>query len=270
MTIEGLIEQSRALEGVPAGWQSLVDDPSAAQEVEALRDSYRTWYKSCLRILPGDGTRAKFVGAYEGTTLFPGVRSFLAEPLRRNVLFKWQFSYEHCYRRRVATQREVLVALDFATMNPAVVVFDELEAMLQNFAQFVRTMQMSKRSNIQVSVETEFDLQPLVEAVLRLHYGDVRSEEYVPSYGGANSRVDFYLRAHGIMVETKMTRRGLRDKEIGDELIIDMARYRRHPDCRAVLALIYDPDGWLTNPEGIEHDLRSGSQELPLRVVVAR
>jgi len=68
--------------------------------------------------------------------------------------------------------------------------------------------------------------------------------------------MDFLLKTERIVVETKMTRTGLGAKAIGDELLVDIGRYSRaHPDCRTLVCFVYDPDGHITNPEGLERDL---------------
>ncbi len=38
------------------------------------------------------------------------------------------------------------------------------------------------------------------------------------------------------------------------------ARYKTHPDIDTLYCFVYDPDGWIDNPVGIENDL-SGLKE---------
>ena len=67
--------------------------------------------------------------------------------------------------------------------------------------------------------------------------------------------MDFLLKAEQIVLEAKMTRRGLGAKELSEELIIDAAKYKQHPDCKTLICLVYDPTGSVKNPRGIERDL---------------
>jgi hypothetical protein len=67
--------------------------------------------------------------------------------------------------------------------------------------------------------------------------------------------MDFLLKEHAIVVEAKMTRKGLAGKEVSEQLIIDAAKYRQHTDCKALVCLVYDPSGLVKNPRGIERDL---------------
>jgi len=56
-------------------------------------------------------------------------------------------------------------------------------------------------------------------------------------------------------------------QELADELAIDAARYRTHQDCKLLVCLIYDPDGFIKNPWGFEADITrlsdSGLKVLP-------
>ena len=67
--------------------------------------------------------------------------------------------------------------------------------------------------------------------------------------------MDFLLKGHEIVVEVKMTRKGLWAKEVSEQLIIDAAKYRQHPECKTLVCLVYDPEGLVKNPRGIERDL---------------
>jgi hypothetical protein len=67
--------------------------------------------------------------------------------------------------------------------------------------------------------------------------------------------MDFLLKGHEIAVEVKMTRKGLLAKEVSEQLIIDAAKYRQHPECKTLVCLVYDPAGLVKNPRGIERDL---------------
>lgn len=117
-----------------------------------------------------------------------------------------------------------------------------------------------------LEIEDEYDVQDLLHAMLRLDFDDIRPEEWTPSYAGASSRMDFLLKQEHVVIEAKKTRKNLRDKEIGEQLIVDIAKYRAHPECRMLICFIYDPEGRIGNPAGLETDL-SGERD-GLRVIV--
>ena len=106
-----------------------------------------------------------------------------------------------------------------------------------------------------VRVVDEYDVQDLMHALLKLHFEDVRAEEATPGVAGKSGRMDFLLKAERLVLETKMTRRSLGQNEIGDELIVDMKRYRSHPDLRTLVCFVYDPGGFCRAPAALENDL---------------
>lgn len=124
-----------------------------------------------------------------------------------------------------------------------------------------------KRSTL--AINDEYDVQDLLRALLRQHFEDVRREEPVPSCAGRAPRMDLLLKVQKIAIETKMTRDGLRDREIGDELLQDVARYKDHPDCSTLVSFIYDPKGLLKNPHGLASDIEKQSDSrLTVKVVI--
>jgi hypothetical protein len=74
--------------------------------------------------------------------------------------------------------------------------------------------------------------------------------------------MDFLLNDESIVVEVKMTRQMLKDKDVSDQLIIDKERYRKHPKCRTLICLVYDPQSMLKNPAALETDLSSDDEEI--------
>ena len=78
--------------------------------------------------------------------------------------------------------------------------------------------------------------------------------------------MDILVKKPKIVVEVKKTREGLKDKEIGEELTIDKAHYKNHPDCKILYCFVYDPEGRISNPTGLEDDLKEDSSGF--RVVV--
>jgi len=118
-------------------------------------------------------------------------------------------------------------------------------------------------------VKDEYDLQDLLRSVLQLHFDDVRAEEWNPSYGGVQSRSDLVLKQERIVIETKMTRKSLTQKELVRQLIQDKEQYRDHPDCGTLIFFVYDPTHRLTNPTAIEHDLSDAQGRPPAIVVIS-
>jgi hypothetical protein len=115
------------------------------------------------------------------------------------------------------------------------------------------------RNTIQIT--DEYDIQDLLQGLLKIEYEDVRAEEYTPSYAGSSTKVDFLLKNEKIVIEVKKTREGLKDKQVGDQLILDSRHYKAHPDCKHLICFVYDPEGRIENPRGLENDLNNISDE---------
>ncbi|MGJ4748586.1 hypothetical protein ACQV5M_19650, partial [Leptospira sp. SA-E8] len=70
---------------------------------------------------------------------------------------------------------------------------DELDQIILRFHAVAVQLRERHSSRPTLDVNDEYDVQDLMHALLRLHFDDVRSEEWVPSYAGAASRTDFLL-----------------------------------------------------------------------------
>ena len=101
-----------------------------------------------------------------------------------------------------------------------------------------------------------------------MHFLDIRREEWTPSYAGGASRMDFLLKNEQIIVEVKKTRKGLGGKEVSDQLIIDTKRYKAHPNCKILICFVYDPEGRISNPNGIIRDLSGTTDGTSVIVII--
>ena len=67
--------------------------------------------------------------------------------------------------------------------------------------------------------------------------------------------MDFLLAAYKLVIELKFVRDRVHAKKIGDELIVDIAHYGKHPECKILWCIVYDPNEHLTNAGGLHTDL---------------
>lgn len=143
-----------------------------------------------------------------------------------------------------------------------------IEKICTNFHRCARSILNRHSNRATLEINDEYDVQDLLEGILRLFIDDVRPEDYVPSYAGGNSRTDFYLPQYETYIETKMTREGLRDKEVGEQLVIDIARYGEK--CKTLVCFIYDKGSFLSNPYGLISDLEGlGANKVQVKVYIA-
>ncbi|QDH81616.1 hypothetical protein FKX85_17200 [Echinicola soli] len=141
--------------------------------------------------------------------------------------------------------------------------------LFDKFHQIVRQLRYRYDSRETLNVHDEYDMQNLLHSLLHLYFDDIRPEEWTPSYAGKSSRMDFLLKDYKIIIEVKKTRKGLTERELGTQLIDDIARYKSHPDCETLLCFTYDPEGLIGNPRGLENDLnRQEENGLNVKVII--
>jgi hypothetical protein len=141
----------------------------------------------------------------------------------------------------------------------------KITALCRRFPLFAERLKSRQRGRQPFEISDEYDVQDLLHAVLKLHFDDVRPEEWAPSYAANSSRVDFLLPRERAIIETKMTRSNLGQREGANELIIDAARYAKFPQISHLVCLIYDPGRHIGNASALENDL--GQSDGRLRVV---
>jgi REase_DpnII-MboI len=163
-------------------------------------------------------------------------------------------------RRKSLLEAYVEQLRDIAGPNPADSLaepreVDLVKLILRRFHIVARQLTRRHDNRETIEIRDEYDVQDLLHALLRLYFDDIRPEEWAPSYAGGSSRMDFLLKNERLVIEAKMTRAGLTEKQIGEQLIVDAARYSTHPDCTILVCFIYDPEAHLKNPRGLEADL---------------
>jgi len=133
--------------------------------------------------------------------------------------------------------------------------FEQLERLLKRFHIVAKQLKHRHDDRETLIIEDEYDVQDFVHSLLRINFEDVRPEEYTPSYAGSSSKLDFLLKKEGVVIEVKMASKKLRDKLVGEQLIIDIKKYQKHPDCKTLYCFVYDPSSFIKNPVALENDL---------------
>jgi len=136
-----------------------------------------------------------------------------------------------------------------------------LSNIFDNFHSFSRQLLNRHDGRSTIEIKDEYDVQDLLHSILKLTFKDIREEEYTPSYGGSSTRMDFLLKEENIVIEVKKTRKKLTDKDIGEQLILDVVHYKNHPNCKSLKCFVYDPENLVKNPRGLESDLKKLSDE---------
>ena len=130
-----------------------------------------------------------------------------------------------------------------------------LLVLVKNLRRAMSPLTQRRKGSVCLSFETEYDVQDLLHSHLRPWVADIRPEEFTPSYAGSSTRMDFLLPAHKLVLELKFVRDANHAAKIGNELIIDIEHYRRHPQCDSLWCIVYDPNHLISNAEGLKKDL---------------
>lgn len=130
-----------------------------------------------------------------------------------------------------------------------------LEILVRGLRRAMHPLTHRRKGAQPLTFGSEHDVQDLLHSLLRPWIADIRPEEFTPSYAGSSTRMDFLLPAHKLVIETKIIRDRSHAKSVGDELIIDIDHYGKHPDCARLWCVVYDPNQLITNAEGLKTDL---------------
>jgi hypothetical protein len=166
-------------------------------------------------------------------------------------------------RNPLALKKAALEAKSNGAKNPDVIVM-----LAERLHAVVRQLRERRESRPTLDVTDEYDVQDLFHALLTIHFDDIRKEEWTPDYAGGAARMDFLLPEIETVVETKMTRPNLSTKQLGEQLIVDIRKYKQHPACRTLFCLVYDPAGRISNPRGVENDLKEDNDQMVVNVMI--
>lgn len=187
-----------------------------------------------------------------------------------------QTPFERRYRDALEEARAILTSVyeeikEFglsvrdSTVNDPISAIEKIALRFHAVARQLRTRHGGRET---LNVKDEYDVQDLLHCLLKIFFKDVRPEEWTPSYAGTSSRMDFLLRQEEIVIEVKMTKEGLKQKELVDQLLVDIARYEEHPSCKSLICFVYDPDGWIGNPSAVIADIEKADRSMIVRIFV--
>ena len=146
---------------------------------------------------------------------------------------------------------------------------ERVKKLCGRFHAVARQLRLRGEYRATLSVEDEFDAQDLLHALLRIEFDDIGTDEWTPSYADGAPRTTLLLNDSRLAVIVKKTRPGLNAKDLGDQLRIDAERYRSRDRCTTLLCFMYDPEGRIGNPRGLEASLTSVNESFIIDVLVA-
>jgi hypothetical protein len=138
----------------------------------------------------------------------------------------------------------------------------------QRFHVVARQLRLRGEYRSTVNVEDECDVQDLMHALLRQHFDDIGTDEWTPGYSNGTPRTTYLLDHDRLAIVVKKTKTGLSRKDLADQVRIDVERYRERGRCTHLLCFIYDPEGRIGNPRGLESELTTASEHFTVDVFV--
>jgi hypothetical protein len=217
--------------------------------------------------------RPRYAFTYDPSVINKGITTPPHIAVGEEIIFTFSLltSYDNFEKLVNRLIRQLEIKSSTSSEGEAGAIFQQqaLQAIIEKFHSVCTQLKNRYNNRPTIIIDDEYDVQDLMNALLRINFEDVRKEEYTPSYAGGSTRIDFLLKREKILIEVKKSRPTLKDKDVGNQLIVDIAHYRSHPDCKHLICFVYDPDNLIVNPRGLEDDLnRNSSEEMIVDVFV--
>ena len=220
------------------------------QRYISIWEDYRIAYESLLRINKSvfdTLDKPKFPDLIQGES-YPNREKYFGYSSQSRDIIKAAIdnALEYIEKYELANP-DLMKNSDEVTESSALII-----RLMNNWSNMISSFKHHRTNVQEIRISNEYEMQYLLEGVLRLFFDDVRPETYTQNYANKSNRTDFLLPKERILIETKMTRPGLDDRKLLEELIIDKEFYRKEPNIDIILCLVYDPERRIKNPEGLK------------------
>lgn len=123
------------------------------------------------------------------------------------------------------------------------------------FHRVTRQLRQRRDERPTLEVEDERDVLDLLHTLLCIEYDNIEPEEWTPTYANGSTRTDLWLKNEGVVIIAKKTKQGIGVKALTHQVSVDFEQYGTHPKCKLMFCFIYDPEGRIGHPKGLEADL---------------
>ena len=144
-----------------------------------------------------------------------------------------------------------------------------LRKVCTRFHLVARQLRLRRDYRATLEIEDEYDVQDLLYALLRLEFEEVGSEDWCPGYGDGAARTSYLLHKERVVIVAKKTKTGVTARELAEQVRIDSSHYSGRADCRTLVCFVYDPEGRIGNPRGLESELTTVSDAFTIEVIIA-
>lgn len=123
------------------------------------------------------------------------------------------------------------------------------------FHRVTRQLRQRRDERPTLEVEDERDVLDLLHTLLCIEFDNIEAEEWTPTYANGSTRTDLWLKDERVVIIAKKTRQGIGVKALTHQVSVDFEQYGTHPNCKLMFCFIYDPEGRIGHPKGLEADL---------------
>lgn len=149
----------------------------------------------------------------------------------------------------------------------------DLEKLLRRLPRVARQLRARHGDRPAFRVADDYDLEDLLRALLALHFDEVWPEGRTPSYAPGvrtDLRVDRGEGEPPVVVACRRVATPVDEGRLAAQLREDVAHYQPRRAGGVLIALLYDPEGLLPNPESLETRWSGQEGEWQFRCVIAR
>ena len=132
---------------------------------------------------------------------------------------------------------------------------ESIRKICRRFHHAARMLRQRGEERATIEVEDERDTQDLFQTMLCAEFDEILTVQWAPAYMGGKTKTDLLLAREGIIISVKRTRQGVTAKMLAEQISADSAYYTSQADCKALFCFVYDPEGRIGNPNGLEADL---------------
>jgi hypothetical protein len=133
--------------------------------------------------------------------------------------------------------------------------FAQLMQVINNFPMAARIVEDRSHQRPPYLIANEYDVQDLLFAIIRSVFEDAKREEWTPQMAGSSKRIDIVIGSIQTVVKVKFVRDRAHSRSVADELRIDFECYHERVECEQFVALVFDPEHHVMDPDQFSKDL---------------
>lgn len=132
---------------------------------------------------------------------------------------------------------------------------DLLFKTIEKFTSASKSLTNRRKGKPNIQIEDEYDIQDILQAILKPHFPTIKIEEVVPGNDAEKFlKIDFVLSNIKVAIECKCIRDKNHAKKLTKEINDDIQTYHKHSHCSHLVFFIYDKDLLITSPDTLEEN----------------